>query len=229
MFELAVSWINKTVFPWFNSANATHNVLLGAIGSILAAIFISLTLRVVLQSWSYARRVTLDEKRKNRSYLKLLERRLRMFIYWESATLGQRLHFVLLRVTLILSGSLTMLVCQGFLTLGVILKELQERNPENVIRLINAARNATDGPAVAMIQQQYFFPAMVLQCVIAVGIFLFCLSSIIYLLKIVRLAELEDPEALIATINSIRMSLDLPRLFMNDKTLSPSPSLLYPS
>lgn len=228
MFNTVTIWINNTLFPWFDSSNATHTAILGAVGSILGTIVLWIATWMFLRSWGYARRIAIDESRKTRRYLRSLERRARMSAYWQSASLAQRIHFVALRVTLILCVAVAALVCQGFLALGSIINTLQEDTPRNVVKLIQATKQAADGPGITMLQQLYVLPATLLLCVVAITILFAAMSMVIATLYTIRLAELDNREQLLKAINSIRASLKLPSLSEDSPTLNPPNSLLYP-
>lgn len=221
-------WINNALFPWFDSSNATHNVILGATGSILASVITATVAWMILRTWGHARGVLVDENRKTYRYLKTLERRARLSLYWESASFAQRSQFVVVRVALILCASATALACQAILTFGFFINAMQEHAPQNVVELINAAKHVGGGVGIALIQRQSVMPAAWLLCVVAITIIFSALSMIIYVLKTIRLAELESHEELLKVINSIRVSLKLPELAEEAEILKISYSLLYP-
>lgn len=222
-----ITWINSHLFPWFDSSNATHTIILGAIGSILASIITATIAWMVLTTWGHAKRVIVDEDRKTHRYLKSLERRARLSFYWKSASFAQRTQFIVLRVVLTLCTTATALTCQVILTFGSIISAMQEDAPRNVVELINVSKRI-EGIDVALILQQYVMPATWLLCILAITIIFSALSMIIYVLETVRLAELENDEKLLQAINSIRVSLDLPEVSKETEILRVSHSLLYP-
>lgn len=225
------SWINNTLFSWFDSSNATHNVLLGAIGSILATIITTSVAWTILRTWGHARSIIVDESRKTHRYLKSLERLARLTLYWKSASFAQRSQFLVLRLTLILCAAATALACQGILTFGSVISTMQEDTPKNIIEVINASKDASKhigSVGVAFIQQQYIMPAAWTLCALTITIMLLALSAIVYMFKTIRLAEIADFEELMQAINSIRLSLDLPEISEKSETLKVSHSLLYP-
>ena len=228
MFNIVDELINKTLFPWFNSSNATHNVLVGAIGSILGTIILSIATWLILRSRDYVRGVFIDENLKTRHYLKSLEQRARISVYWQSAGAAQRIHFVVLRVSLILCMAVAVLACQSFQIFGAIMKTSQENMPRNVVSLINATKQTTDGLGVALIEQQYVVPVVLLLCLMAITILFAALSAVIYVLKTIRLAEFDNHEQLLQAINSIRVSMKFRPLLKDDPILKPRNSLLYP-
>lgn len=221
------TWINNNLFPWFDSSNATHNVILGAIGSILASIITATVAWMILKTWGHARSVIVDESRKTHSYLKSLEHRARLSFYWKSASFAQRLQFVVLRIALAVCTTATALACQTILALGSMLNTMQEDAPKNVVEIINASKQV-GGVGVALIQRQYVMPAIWVLCIVAITIIFSALCMVIYTLKTIRLAELEDNEELLQAINSIRVSLKLPEVSQESDILNVSYSLLYP-
>ncbi len=221
------TWINNTLFSWFDSSNAAHNVILGAIGSILATVITASFAWTVLKTWGHARRVIVDENRKTYRYLKFLERHARLSFYWKSASFVQRSQFIVLRVALILCTAATALSCLGILTFGAFISTMQEDAPQNIVEIINASKQV-GGMGVALIQRQYVMPAVWLLCILAITIIFSALSMIIYVFKIIRLAELGDDDELLQAINLIRVSLKLPEVSKKSETLKVSHSLLYP-
>lgn len=225
------AWINYNLFSWFDSSNATHNVLLGAIGSILATIITASVAWTVLRTWGQARSFIIDDNRKTHSYLKLLERLARLSLYWKTASFAQRSQFIVLRISLIICITVTALACQGILTFASVINAMQESSSQNIIEFINASKNASkniSGVGVALIQQQYIMPSAWALCGLVLTTIFLAVIAIIYLFKKVRHAEIVNIEELLHTINLIRVSLNLPTISKESETLKVSHSLLYP-
>lgn len=230
MFDFISTWSNKTLFAWYDASNATHVLVFGIIGSIVSTALFPLIASPFLKGWKYAKSVAIDESRKTPRYLRALEQRARIHTYWNSASAAQRIHFVAIRIAIIISGSVTFIACQGYFVLGTILQTLQQDIPSNTVAIFNAAQQATTSGVlgVAAYEQQYIVPSMVLLCFEAVTVFGFTISAVMGLLYRVRLAELEHRPVLIEHINAIRTSLDLPQLSDDSPILNPPNSFLYP-
>jgi hypothetical protein len=228
---LNTTWINHILFSWFDSSNATHNVLLGSIGSILATIITASVAWAVLKTWGQARRFIIDDTRKTRRYLKFLERLARLSLYWETASFAQRSQFIVLRISLIIFITVIALACQSVLTFAAVINAMQENSSQNIVEFINASKNASKnvgGVGVALIQQQYIMPSAWALCALVVTTIFLALTAIIYIFKKVRHAEMVNIEELLHAINSIRVSLDLAPILKESETLQVSHSLLYP-
>lgn len=215
-------------FPWYDGSNATHVVVTGAVGSLLASLIGGVALWLIARTWGYARHVAVDEKRRTHRYLRSLERRARTSQYWQSATTANRIHFVLIRVVPILAFAFTIALCEISYGMGAVMNASQDSLPKNVMALYNAAKHTTEGEQLAFLQQQSIMPLVWLLWVIAASAFLVVVSSTVYVTKTARLAELDDPTSLLKAINAIRAALSMPALSADDPKLRAKASLLYP-
>lgn len=121
MFDAAVEWCNRALLAWYDPSNPTHILLLSIIGTMLSGAVLQLVVWLFLKSRLLRQYATVDKQPKTRRYLKSLEKRARMAMYWQRASAAQRIHFVVLRVAIVLGGFITILACQGFWTFGQIL------------------------------------------------------------------------------------------------------------
>ena len=228
MFDLFTSWSNRVLFPWYDAANATHVLLMGALGSAVYATTFGVVLWLFVRFWGYAHKIAVDENRKTRRYLRSLEKRARVSAYWQSATSANRIHFVLIRIVPMLALVLTAALCEVSYGLGTAMEASQQSLPKNVVALYNAAKHATEGEQVAFMQQQYIMPMIWMLCFFAISTMFMIVSITVYVLKTARLAELDEPTKLLEAINAIRAALSMPALPDDHPTLRPKPSLLYP-
>lgn len=202
---------------------------MGALGSALYATIFGVALWLFVRSWGYARKVAVDEKRQTRRYLRRLEKRARVSVYWQSATSANRIHFVMIRIVLVLALTLTALLCEMSYGMGTALEASQESLPKNVIALYNAAKHTTEGAQKANVELQYISLLVWMLCLITVSAMFAVVSATVYVLKTVRLAELDEPAKLLKAINAIRSALSMPQISDDHPIIRPKHSLLYPN
>ncbi|MBN3828871.1 hypothetical protein G3O00_35500 [Burkholderia sp. Ac-20384] len=228
-FSTGTAWLNRTLFPWFDPSNATHTIILGAIGSILATVAVAFSVRLMFGVWRVAKGVAIDENRKNKRYLRKLERRGRLFRFWREAGPAQRIHYVVIRAVSALGAACTVVACQCFLAFGWLNQQAQEDAPKNIVSLINVAMHPVKGYGVAELIEQNYVPVAILGCIGAVSAFGTALSLVAGVLYSVQLAEIEDGDVLLKVINAIRGELRMESVEWGDDVFRMKRSLFFPS